>query len=91
MASSTQRGYGVAHQKLREHYAKLIEQGIVFCAYPNCRRWIQPGMPWDLAHDPFDRSKYLGPAHVYCNRNTTLEKSLRRPRKVRRVDPGGWL
>lgn len=62
----------------------------MFCAKPGCGRWIPPGSRWDLGHDPFDRATYLGPMHEACNRNTTVERALRRPR-VRRADPGGWL
>lgn len=31
-------------------------------------RWIQPGTPWDLAHDRSRPGFYLGPAHAKCNR-----------------------
>ena len=24
-------------------------------------QWIAPGEPWDLGHDDFDRSRYVGP------------------------------
>jgi len=73
--------YGYAHRALRERWRPRVERGEVACSL--CGRMIERGAPWDLAHDPMDRTRYLGPAHArarHCltggNRNTTLEKKL---------------
>lgn len=82
------RGYGGAHQKRRAAEALRVARGDVFCA--RCGGWISPVEPWDLGHHPVDRSAYVGPLHRRCNRDTRLEKALRRPRVVR-PDARSWL
>jgi hypothetical protein len=79
--STTERGYGAAHQRVRDEWIPVVACGEAFCA--RCNRWIHPDEPWDLAHSPFDRGVYLGPMHRKCNRDTRLEKSLRRGGLVR--------
>jgi len=74
--STADRGYGYAHRRLRERWRERVERGEVFCSHPRCGLQILPGQEWDLAHDPMDRSRWLGPQHAVCNRNTTLEKRL---------------
>ena len=66
--SSTQRGYGHAHQATRAQWAPLVATGHVRCW--RCRRHIDAGEPWDLGHDDVDRSRYRGPEHAACNRRT---------------------
>ncbi len=75
--STTRRGYGSAHQKLRARWAKQVERGEVACA--RCRKLIAPGTPWDLDHSD-DRSDYRGPSHRRCNRATATHKAARRRR-----------
>jgi hypothetical protein len=82
------RGYGRAHQVRRAREAVVVDRGEAFCA--RCGLWISPGEPWDLGHDPLDRSRYLGAMHRRCNRDTRFEKSLRRP-SGRRPRPEDWL
>jgi hypothetical protein len=67
--TTTERGYGTAHQKLRKRLAAQVARGGVLCA--RCGRPIEPGMPWDLGHNDFDRSVYNGPEHASCNRRTS--------------------
>jgi hypothetical protein len=74
-ASSTARGYGRAHRKLRTHWAPIVAMGRVACA--RCGHLIARGEPWDLGHDDVDRSVYRGPEHAACNRATAGRVPLR--------------
>jgi hypothetical protein len=67
--------YGYAHRQLRERWRPRVERGEVACCL--CRLAIQPGEGWDLSHDPMDGTRWLGPSHARCNRNTSREKRLR--------------
>ena len=70
--TTTQRGYGSEHQKLRKQWAKKVEQGLAICT--RCQRMILPGQEWHLDHHDWDRSMYLGPAHARCNVKAGNEK-----------------
>jgi len=70
------RLYGHAHRRLREEWRPRVERGEVCCCYGNCGLIILPGEPWDLAHDPFDSRRWMGPAHARCNRNSVLERRI---------------
>lgn len=62
------RGYGAAHDAERRRYEALLEHGAVLtCA--TCPTEIRQGDTWDLGHNE-DRSGYLGPQCVPCNRAT---------------------
>jgi hypothetical protein len=74
--STTARGYGNNHQKLRERWRRQVERGEVRCA--RCGRFIQPGQAWDLDHDDLDRSQYLGPSHQACNRAAARRRAAAR-------------
>lgn len=63
--TTTERGYGSAHAKLRREWAKKVDAAEVQCSA--CGRFIEPGTKWHLAHDPNDRSIYAGPQHAECN------------------------
>lgn len=72
--TTTERGYGAAHQAERERHRPTVDAGRAYCAELRClvaedtgSRWIAPGAPWDLAHDR-PTGTYLGPAHRRCNR-----------------------
>jgi hypothetical protein len=68
--TTTERGYGAAHQAEKARWQPTIDQGEARCAEPIClmpSRVIQPGPDWDLAHDRVNGG-YLGPAHPKCNR-----------------------
>lgn len=73
--STTERGYGAAHQLLRKRWAPVVARGGVRCA--RCHRLIPPDAPWDLGHDDQDRSRYSGPEHSRCNRATEARKAAR--------------
>jgi hypothetical protein len=81
---TAQRGYGTAHQRLREFYAPLVLSGQQLCA--RCGRLIAPGEPWDLGHVDGDRSRYSGPEHRWCNRSTALRRSWQ-PAAVAELEP----
>lgn len=72
--TTTQRGYGTAHQRARRQWASRVEAGEVACW--RCRKPIQPGTPWDLGHDDGDRTQYRGPEHQLCNRNAGQAKAM---------------
>lgn len=71
--------YGYAHRKLREQWRPRVEAEAVTCA--KCGALLIAGEPWDLAHDPADDTRYLGPMCRRHNRDTTLEKRLQGKRK----------
>ena len=88
--STVERGYGQAHRVRRQREAKRVARGDAFCA--RCHQWISPDEPWDLGHNPYDRSEWIGAMHVRCNRDTRLERSLRmRTPRVMRTAPERWL
>ena len=82
--STTERGYGTAHQAARRRWAKVIAGGRGFCA--RCGKPIAPGDPWDLGHDDSVPGKraYLGPECVDCNRSAGAKKgnAMRRARRA---------
>ena len=56
------------HRYLRSQLKPLVMAGLAkFAEYG---KPIRPNQPWDLAHVRGDRSRYAGPAHQRCNRNT---------------------
>lgn len=62
------RGYDAAHEAERRRYEVLLAGGAVLtCA--TCPTEIRDGDKWDLGHTP-DRTGYLGPQCVPCNRAT---------------------
>lgn len=63
--TSSQRGYGAAHQALREQWRSTVDAGFAVCR--RCGHPIRPGESWDLDHAD-DGSGYLGPSHARCNR-----------------------
>jgi len=75
LASS--RTYDRRHKAGREHFRPIVNAGDAHCTELVCleeldghTRWIQPGTPWDLAHDrAAGPGRYLGPAHARCNRS----------------------
>lgn len=74
MARTTDAGYGAAHKARRRREAKLVEAGRATCW--RCGKPIAPGGDWDLGHDDNDRTKYMGPEHVACNRATSTRRAL---------------
>lgn len=69
--STTARGYGSEHQRLRAQWLPTVESGEAYCHAARClmkTRWIPPGTPWDLGHTTF-RTAWTGPEHPLCNRS----------------------
>jgi hypothetical protein len=68
--TSSERGYGSAHQRLRREYELRMRAGEVFhcwrCAERDVVTEIDPDA-WHLGHDDEDRSVYRGPECVPCN------------------------
>src|SRR5215213_5683238 len=64
-ASTSKRGYGWKHQKLRNRWAREVARGEVDCA--RCGEPIWPEEYWDLGHVDGDKSHYAGPEHRACN------------------------
>jgi hypothetical protein len=62
--STSRRGYGSSHQAARR-LEPLVASGLAVCS--RCGERIEAGAPFDLDHSD-DRSSYLGPSHVSCNR-----------------------
>jgi hypothetical protein len=62
--TTTQRGYGPRHQKMREELLKKWQPGDP-CAH--CGQPMWTSIDLDLAHTP-DRTAYRGLAHAACNR-----------------------
>lgn len=66
--TSTERGYGAAHQRLRRRYQIKMEAGETFDCW-RCGREIDLDA-WHLGHDDDDRGVYRGPECVPCNEAT---------------------
>jgi hypothetical protein len=77
--TTSQRGYGYAHEALRRRLEPMVNAGMFECA--RCGKPIEAGEVWDLGHDDTDRSLYTGPEHRRCNRSTETH----RVRRVSRV------
>ena len=72
--NTTGRGYGHTHQQRRKQWARQVAAGGVKCW--RCHELIEPGDPWDLGHDDYDRSLYRGPEHRACDRGTAGRKGI---------------
>jgi hypothetical protein len=64
--TTTQRGYGRDHRRLRARWAQRILSGEDVRCW-RCRTPIRPGDDWHLGHDDHDRTLYRGPECEACN------------------------
>lgn len=76
--SPAERGYDARHRKLRAEVAREVEAGRAVCSRAECGEPIIPGEPWDLGHDDYDRTRYVGPEHRRCNRATAKRQRGRK-------------
>ena len=81
--STTERGYGHAHQQERKRWAPRVATGRIICW--RCGHPIQIAAAWDLGHDDHDRTRYLGPEHLRCNRVAGAKKGNARQRARRLI------
>lgn len=72
--TTTTRGYGHRHRRLRIQWTPKVEAGGVRCA--RCGWPIGAREPWDLGHVDHDRSRYQGPEHVRCNRGAPKRRDV---------------
>lgn len=76
MATTTQRGYGARHQRLRLRWKRLLAQeGQLPCA--RCHQPIRPTDEWELDHDDDNRDLYIGISCKACNRRAGGQKAQR--------------
>ena len=64
--TTTQRGYGHAHQQARAQAAHRVNTLTATCH--RCNLIILPTEAWDLGHSD-DRTTWIGPEHARCNRS----------------------
>lgn len=79
--STTAKGYGSEHQKLRARWGPLVATGTVRCAIGG--ELLKPGAPWHLAHsdhpDAHRLGLYAGPACARHNNGTNRRQLRSRP------------
>lgn len=68
MSRTTDHGYDSKHRARRKREQRNVDAGNAYCW--RCGELIPPDSDWDLGHDDNDRTKYMGPEHVACNRAT---------------------
>lgn len=95
--TTSERGYGWEHQKLRARWRRDADAGRAVCA--RCGGYIAPkgdacprcgktSCRWDLGHVDQDRTAYQGVEHACCNRATAAHRKARRG--TRRQRPDWW-
>ena len=85
--TTSQRGYGPHHQRLRRAWAEHIQrEGSAPCW--RCPRPILLGMKWDLGHDDVDRTIVRGPEHQRCNRATATHGRATAARRLHTLRQG---
>jgi hypothetical protein len=81
------------HRAERKKWARIVAAGNAWCAETVClmaSRWIEPGTPWDVAHD-VTGTWYLGAAHSRCNRSEAASRGNRqRRRRASWILPDRW-
>ena len=68
------------YRAARKQLGALVRAGQAECKQPVCvmdDRWIEPGTPWDVAHDDAGY-RILGAAHARCNRHEGGKKRHRK-------------
>jgi hypothetical protein len=80
LTSSTARGYGEEHKKLRARVKRAVDAGGVSCCI--CGLPIPPFSDFHLDHTP-DRTSYRGAAHPWCNTSDANRRRAGRARATR--------
>lgn len=86
------RGYGTDHEAERERWRPIVEAGGVTCAQGVClepSRAIPPGSAWDLGHNE-DRTAWIGPVHVRCNRSAGGRNAAAKTNAARALTVREW-
>lgn len=90
--TTRQRGYSGQHPRLRKQWQPAVDAGMVICHAVICleerdgrTRWIQPGTPWHLGHNP-ERTAWTGPEHQRCN---IADANRRKSKAASHQDNGG--
>jgi len=88
--STSKRGYGTNHQKIRKSLEPLVASGQATCW--RCQQPIHPTQQWDLGHDDLDKTKYQGPEHALKKDCTAggNRASARRQRKPHGDTSRAW-
>jgi hypothetical protein len=73
------RGYGAKHKRYRKAWARRVAAGLEPCR--RCGKLIAPDEPFDLDHND-ERTGYLGPSHVSCNRGHAARRPAMRHSRV---------
>jgi hypothetical protein len=83
--TTTTKGYGWEHQRLRKIWAARVARGGVPCA--RCGLPIEVGEPFDLGHrdDVPGKRAYQGAEHRYCSRRAGQRKAQLNRRSQRRT------
>jgi hypothetical protein len=99
--TTTERGYGIDHQRERARLKPVVDAGLAFCqqgipgngSTGGCcmpTRRIHPGTPWHLGHNDA-RTAWIGPVHEQCNQDHAAIKGGRAGRAIalarRRIVP----
>jgi energy-coupling factor transporter ATP-binding protein EcfA2 len=87
--STTARGYGSGHRKLRAHYQRRMDRGERFDCW-RCGGRLDPNR-WDLGHDEDDRSKYRGPEHVGRDCPAGGNRATAGRRTAKPMQPRRWV
>lgn len=98
--STTARGYGSTHRRVRDAWTEQIEAaGGVQCCCDRiecdrhdgqCPVIIRPGDPFDLGHDDIDRRFWTGPECPGCNRAAGGRNGARVSNRTRQMIVRPW-
>jgi hypothetical protein len=83
--TTTQRGYGADHVRMRRQWSTLVEIGAAECSL--CGESVEPSDRWHMDHTD-DRQGYRGVAHALCNLREGAIKGNRSPGRRRRRGVG---
>jgi hypothetical protein len=89
--STTERGFGRAHQQERLRVKKLVDAGVARCS--RCGGRIAPGAKFHLDHQDHPRAHELnlwrGPSHPWCNLAARNRRQAELARRAQGLPPVG--